>query len=81
MQQKEIISTNLHSSAQRRRINTEEKAKAVAAVCGTEFIQFLAAQAVLHYRIIFKNRMNSSFFPNHPSAFHSILQIVLVQDS
>ena len=71
MQQKEIISTNLHSSAQRRRINTEEKAKAVAAVCGTEFIQFLAAhcaQAVLHYRIIVKNRMNSSFFPNRPSA-------------
>ena len=26
---------------------TEEKAKAVAAVCGTEFIQFLAALAVL----------------------------------
>ena len=32
----------------RRRIKTEEKAKIVAAVWGTEFIQFLAAKAVLH---------------------------------
>ena len=32
----------------RRRINTEEKAKVVAAVCGTEFIKFLAALAILH---------------------------------
>ena len=32
----------------RRRINTEEKAKVVAAVWGTKFIKFLAALAVLH---------------------------------
>ena len=32
----------------RRRVNTEEKAKVVAAVWGTEFIQFLSALAVLH---------------------------------
>ena len=44
----------------RRRINTEEKAKVVAAVWGTEFIQFLAAQAVLP-RAILKNRKNSPF--------------------
>ena len=32
----------------RRRIKTEAKAKVVAAVWGTTFIQFLAALAVLH---------------------------------
>ena len=32
----------------RRRINTEEKAKVVAAAWGTECIQFLAALAILH---------------------------------
>ena len=32
----------------RRKINTGEKAKVVAAVLGTEFIQFLAALAILH---------------------------------
>ena len=35
----------------RRRIKTEEKAKVVAAVCGEEFIKFLAALAVLNYRM------------------------------
>ena len=30
-----------HSFSRTRRINTEEKAKVVTAVCGTEFIQFL----------------------------------------
>ena len=44
----------------RRRIKTEEKAKVVASVWGEEFIQFLAALAVLP-RTILKNRMNSSF--------------------
>ena len=44
----------------RRRIKTEEKAKVVAAVWGTEFVQFLAALAILHYRKILKNGMNSS---------------------
>ena len=32
----------------RRRINTKEKAKVVAAVRGTEFIKFLAALVILH---------------------------------
>ena len=32
----------------RRRIKTEKKAKIVAAVLGTELIQFLAALAILH---------------------------------
>ena len=32
-----------------RRINIEEKSKVVAAVWGTEFIQFLAALAVFHW--------------------------------
>ena len=41
----------------RRRINTEEKAKVVAAVSGTEFIELLAALAVLHLEDL-KNRMN-----------------------
>ena len=48
------------SLSHRRRINTEEKAKVVASVRGAEFIQFLAALAVLP-RMILKNRMNSSF--------------------
>ena len=41
----------------RRRINTEEKAKVVAAVWGTEFIKFLAALAIFHQTDL-KNRMN-----------------------
>ena len=36
------------SEIHRRRIETEEKAKVVAAVWGTKFIQFFAAQTVLH---------------------------------
>ena len=35
----------------RRRIKTEEKVKVVAYVWGAEFIQFLAALAVLHWPI------------------------------
>ena len=41
----------------RRRINTEEKATVVAAVWGTECIQFLAALAILHQDEL-KKRMN-----------------------
>ena len=52
----------------RRRINTEEKAKVVAAVLGTEFIQFLAAQAILPYRRFCRIGW-----------IHSFLQIILVQ--
>ena len=36
------------TSGHRRRINTEEKTTVVAAVWGKEFIQFLAALAILH---------------------------------
>ena len=32
----------------RRRVNTEAKAKVVAAVWGTELIKFLVAQSILH---------------------------------
>ena len=32
----------------RRRVNTEEKVKVVAAVWGTELIKFLATLAILH---------------------------------
>ena len=65
-----------------RRINTEEKAKVVAAVWGTEFIQCLAALAILP-RTILKNRIHSSFSSYHPSAINPILYIVtvLVQNS
>ena len=41
------------------RTNTEEKAKVVAAVWGTEFIQFLAVLAVLHKDDL-KNWMNGT---------------------
>ena len=43
----------------RRRIKTEEKAKVVAAAVGTELIQLLAAQAILHQDNL-KNRMISN---------------------
>ena len=41
----------------RRRIKTEEKAKVVAAVWGTELIQFLAALAISRKDVL-KKRMN-----------------------
>ena len=40
----------------RRRMYTEEKAKVVAAVGGTELLQFLAPLAILHQEDL-KNRM------------------------
>ena len=40
-----------------RRINTEEKAKVVAAAWGKELIQFLAAIAILHQNDL-KKRIN-----------------------
>ena len=42
----------------RRRIKTEEKAKVVASVLGEEFIQLLAALAVLHCMDDLNYRMN-----------------------
>ena len=56
------------SSRHRRRINIEEKAKVVAAVWGTDWFISLPQLAVLHYRTILKNMINSYFF-----------QIILVQ--
>ena len=41
----------------RMRINSEENAKVVAAVWEAEFIQFLAALAVLHWTVL-NNRLN-----------------------
>ena len=62
-----------------RRIYTEEKAKVVAAVRGTEFNQFLFAQAILHQDDL-NNRINSSFSSYHPGAIHPFLLIILVQN-
>ena len=47
---------------------------------GKEFIQFLAALAILHKDDL-NNRVNSSVSSNHPGAIHPILQFVLVQNS
>ena len=62
-----------------RRIYTEEKAKVVAAVRGTEFNQFLFAPAILHQDDL-NNRINSSFSSYHPGAIHPFLLIILVQN-
>ena len=64
-QQDAICRGHVVTSAQlrtqhRRRMGTEEKAKVVASVWGTEFVQFLATLAVLP-RSMWKNRMNSTF--------------------
>ena len=61
-------------------IYTEDKAKVVAAVWGTELIQCLAKIAILHFDDL-KKRMNSSYSSNYLGAIHPILQIVLEQIS
>ena len=63
-----------------RRIYTEQKAKVVVAVLGTECIQILVALAILHQDDL-KNRMNSSFSLYHPGAIHSFVHIILVPNS
>ena len=50
----------------RRRIYTEEKAKIVAAVWGTEFFQFLAATVILHQNDLKHSLLNSAFSSYHP---------------
>ena len=59
-------------------INSEEKAKVVAAVWGAEFIQLLAA--LLHSFIslgrFWRIGWIHPIFSNHPGAIHQILQIV-----
>ena len=62
------------SGKHRRRIKTEDKAKVVAAVWGTELLPFLAALAILHKDNL-KNRMHLSYSPNRPGGIHPILQI------
>ena len=64
----------------RRIINTEVRAKVVAAVWGTEFFKFLAAPAILHQDNL-KNSKNSSLSSNHPGPIHPIIQIVIVYNS
>ena len=64
----------------RRRIKTEKKAKVVAAVWGTELIQFFAVLAILHQDDL-KKGMNTSYSSYRPVAIHRILQIILVQNS
>ena len=63
-----------------RRINTVEKAKVVILLyC---YIKFLVTQkAIVHYRNILKNMMNSSFSINRPGAIIPIFLLVLVQNS
>ena len=54
----------LHTSTyHRRRIDTEGKAKVVAPVWGAEFVQFLAALAVLSWSI-WKKWLNSTVYSN-----------------
>ena len=61
----------------RRRIMTDAKAKVVASVLGTDFIQILAAPAILPMANL-KNRMNSSIlFLQSSWGNNPILQIVL----
>ena len=55
----------------RRRINTKEKAKVIAAVRGTKFIQFLASLAIFIWKIL-KKRINSFSSSNHPGAIFRI---------
>ena len=61
----------------RRRIYTEEKAKVVAAVWGTELIKFLAALVAILNQADLKITMNWSFSSYLPSAIHPYLHIIL----
>ena len=55
-------------------------AKVVATVWRTEFIQFLAALAILHQDYL-KNRMNSFFSSYHPGATHPFIHSIRVQNN
>ena len=62
----------------RRRIQTEETAKAVSAVWGTEVIQFLAELAIFHQENFEQQDELILFFTvYHPGSIHPNLQIVL----
>ena len=60
-----------------RRVNTEEKAKVVAAVWGAHNLSNSLPCKLFCTRTILKNMINSSFSSNHPRAIHHILQIIL----
>ena len=64
--------SGIGGTAYRRRIKTEEKARVVAAVWGTELIQFIAALTILHEDDL-KKGMNSSYSSYSPGAIHPIL--------
>ena len=64
----------------RRRINTEEKAKVVAAAWVKELIKFLAALAILNLDDL-ENRMNCTRIILREGRIHPILQIVRVKNS
>ena len=55
---------------------TEEKAKVVAAVCGKEFSQSIAALAILLQNDLKKGK-KSSYTSYRPGASHPVLQISL----
>ena len=59
----------------RRRIQTEAKARVVASAWGAEFFNSWPHQLFCP-RTILEKRMTSSFSLNHPSAIHTFLQIV-----
>ena len=64
----------------RRRIYTKEKAKVIAAIRGTEFIQFLTALAILHQDDM-KKRITVIAPGGCEEKNELILHIVLVQNS
>ena len=59
----------------RRRMEREAKAKVVASVWGADFVQFLAALAILP-RLILKKRLNSSYSSKSTNRLHYIGVIV-----
>ena len=63
----------------KRKIYTEDKAKVVASVWGTEFIHFLAVLAVLHQDDMNK-RVNCTRVIYGKGGIHPTLQIVLVEN-
>ena len=65
------------SSIHRRRIETEGKAKVVASVWGAEFVQFLAALAVLPSSF-WKKRLNSAGLFRKNSGIQPFLSAVLM---
>ena len=61
-------------NSHRRRMKTEEKAKVIVAVWGTELIQFLVMLAILHQDDL-KYGMKSVCSSYRPGAIHPIHQL------